>query len=362
LSIISYFVLAICILPVFFRNIFFLNLLDPFGLSGKIFVLLRGSVVLSLALLMFFAIISFVKNRWFCNMICPVGILLGLISKFSFLRISIDGGRCAACGTCEGVCKANCIDFKEHRLDFDRCVGCMNCLDSCPEKAIKFRAEWNRKTNIAEDKVAAVDSSRRNFLISSAGGTVALAGLMAPSGLFAGFDPVPGSYPVMPPGAVSLWHFTEKCTACQLCVSACPTHVLQPSFFGYGLSGLFQPRMDFKRAFCKYDCVKCLEVCPTGAIQSSALKEKQRIQIGLAIFEKNQCLVVEERKPCAKCAEHCPAKAIEMLPYLGDLKIPKVDSKLCNGCGACEFYCPVKPDKAIYVEAFPYQRKLVQIK
>ncbi|MCX6287895.1 MAG: hypothetical protein NTY96_12350 [Bacteroidetes bacterium] len=85
---------------------------------------------------------------------------------------------------------------------------------------------------------------------------------------------------------------------------------------------------------------------------------KKKTQIGLAVFAKNQCLVVEKHKPCAKCYEHCPTKAIEMLPYLGDLKIPWVDSKLCNGCGACEYSWPVKPDKAIYVEANDYQRKL----
>jgi len=249
----------------------------------------------------------------------------------------------------------------EHRLDFDRCVGCMDCLDLCPEGAIKYRFSWRKKETKTIEKLVADDISRRNFFKSSAGGIVTIAGLLAPFKLFAGPDPIQASFPVMPPGAISMRHFTESCTACQLCVSECPTYVLQPSFFEYGLSGLFQPKLDFKRSFCKYECIRCLEICPTGAIHFSELKEKQKIQIGLAVFEKNQCIVVEERKPCAKCGEHCPVKAIEMLPYLGDLKIPKVDPKLCNGCGACEFYCPVKPDKAIYVEAYPYQRKLLQI-
>jgi len=358
---ISFSILAICILPVFIRNIFFLNLLDPFGLSGKIFAGFRGALFLSLGLLFFFALLSFVKNRWYCNVICPVGIFLGLLSRISFLRISIDGGRCGVCGTCEGVCKANCIDFREHRLDFDRCVGCMNCLDSCPEKAIGYRVHWKKSITASENNVSVVDSSRRNFIKTAAGGMATLAGLMAPPRLFAEAGPLPEMHPVMPPGAISVWHFTQKCTACQLCISSCPTHVLQPSFFEYGLSGLFQPKMDFKRAYCKYDCTRCLEVCPTGAIQLSELKEKQLIQIGIAIFEKNQCLVVEKQIPCAKCAEHCPAKAIDLQPYLGDLKIPEVNIKLCNGCGACEFICPVKPDKAIYVEANTYQRTLAGV-
>jgi ferredoxin-type protein NapF len=358
LSIISYTVLGISILPVFFHNIFFLNLLDPFALSGKILSGIREALFMSLMLLLFFVLLSFLKKRWYCNMICPVGIFLGLLSRISFFRISIEGGRCSGCGRCESVCKSNCIDSGEHHLDFDRCVGCMNCLDSCPEKAILYRFSLAKK-EIIPGNAAAENVSRRNFIKTSVGGAAAIAGLMAPARLFAGPGEASETNPVMPPGAISIWHFTEKCTACQLCISSCPTHVLQPSFFEYGLSGIFQPRMDFKRSFCKYDCTRCLEVCPTGAIQLSDLLDKKKIQIGLAVFEKNQCLVVEQQKPCAKCSEHCEAKAIELLPYLGELKIPKVDSKRCNGCGACEYYCPVKPDKAIYVEGNVYQRKLV---
>ena len=202
------------------------------------------------------------------------------------------------------------------------------------------------------------DVSRRNFVKTAAVGAGAVAGLMIPSKLLSDGQLVEETRPVMPPGAISLHHFTAKCTACQLCVSSCPTHVLQPSFFEYGMSGVFQPKMDFTRSFCKYDCRRCMEVCPTGAIHKLNLSEKQMTRIGLAVFEKNLCLVAAEQKPCAKCAEHCPVKAIELLPYLGDLKLPKVHENLCNGCGACEYYCPVRPDRAISVEAYPVQMKM----
>ena len=356
LYVISFLILGICILPLFFRNIIFLNLLDPFGISGRIFAGFQGSLLLSAILLLVFAVFGSLKNRWYCNVICPLGVVLGLLSRLSFFRIRIEGGLCAACGSCEGVCKSNCIDYRSHRLDFDRCVGCMNCLGSCPEKAISFRAGRDKKKTPAFAQPAVENNSRRNFIKTSAMGVATVSGLLPVSGLFTVSGRLPETLPVMPPGAVNLWHFTEKCTACQLCVSSCPTRVLQPSFFEYGLSGLFQPKLDFERSFCKYDCIKCTEVCPSGAIQPLGLYEKQRTQTGLAVFAKNQCLVVEKQKPCAKCSEHCPAKAIEMLPYLGKLRIPKVDPKLCNGCGACEFYCPVRPEKAISVEANAYQR------
>jgi ferredoxin len=355
----SFSLLLICILPLFFHNILFLNLLDPFGLSGKIFAGPRGTLALSTGLLLFFMLLSMSKNRWYCNLICPVGILLGLISRVSFFRLRVDVSRCRSCGTCEAGCRSNCIDFRDHRLDFDRCVGCMDCLDSCPEKALKYKFRWKKRNEPVISDKSKVDLSRRAFLKTTACGAVTMAGFISTSALAVQPEQVMESHPVMPPGAISLSHFTEKCTACQLCISTCPTHVLQTSFFEYGLSGLFQPKMDFSRSFCRYDCVKCPEICPTGAIQLLTLKEKQKVQIGLAVFQKNQCLVVAEHKTCAKCAEHCPTKAIELLPYLGSLFIPYVNSSFCNGCGACEYYCPVRPDRAIYVEAKLYHRKLV---
>jgi len=349
-------VLLICILPLFLHNIFFLNLLDPFALSGKIFAGFKGALLLSLGLFLFFTVLSFLQNRWYCNVICPVGIFLGLLSKISLFRISINVGRCAACGRCEGGCKANCIDFTGHLIDFDRCVGCMDCLENCPEGAIKYRGRLPLKKRVIAVNTQPEDDSRRSFIKTAAGGAGVLAGLMLPLNLKAASTKVNETIPVMPPGAFSLHHFTGRCTACQLCVSSCPTHVLQPSLFEYGLSGLFQPKLDFKRSFCKYDCKRCQEVCPTGAIRNLDLKEKQLTRIGLAVFEKNLCLVAADHKPCAKCAEHCPVKAIELLPYLGDLRLPKIHESLCNGCGACEYYCPVRPDRAISVEALKVQQ------
>ena len=59
--------------------------------------------------------------------------------------------------------------------------------------------------------------------------------------------------------------FLSRCTACQLCISACPTHVLQPALLEYGLAGLLKPRLDYSLSFCNFDCVQCGEACPTGA-------------------------------------------------------------------------------------------------
>ncbi|NTW24699.1 MAG: 4Fe-4S binding protein, partial [Lentimicrobium sp.] len=39
-----------------------------------------------------------------------------------------------------------------------------------------------------------------------------------------------------------------------------------------------------------------------------------------------------------------------MVPYKDALTIPEVDDKICIGCGACEYACPTKPYRAIFVE------------
>ncbi|MGA3013801.1 MAG: 4Fe-4S dicluster domain-containing protein, partial [Bacteroidales bacterium] len=201
--------------------------------------------------------------------------------------------------------------------------------------------------------------SRRNFFKITILGTAAV---LSAKTLLGGKTKPQGTseVPVTPPGSVSFWHYTSKCTACHLCVSACPTKVLQPTLMEFGLSGIFQPKMNYHAEYCNFECVKCSEVCPTGAILPITKEEKSTLQIGISKFIKNQCIVVTKHTACGACSEHCPTKAVEMVPYLGDLLIPKVNEKICVGCGACEFACPVKPDKAIYVEANPYHHKALK--
>ena len=67
-------------------------------------------------------------------------------------------------------------------------------------------------------------------------------------------------------------------------------------------------------------------------------------------FVKDNCIVNTEGTDCGSCAEHCPTKAVYMVPYEGDLRIPEVNDKICIGCGACEHVCPTRPYRAIYVE------------
>jgi ferredoxin len=172
--------------------------------------------------------------------------------------------------------------------------------------------------------------------------------------------PVHVTSPVSPPGSKSVDHFTATCTACHLCVSACPSRVLVPSFLEFGFLGIMQPRMDYHAGHCNYECNVCMEICPSGAIQPLNLEEKKTTQLGVAKFIKENCVVYTDNTNCGACSEHCPTKAVNMVPYLNmpakQLVIPKVNPDICIGCGGCEYACPTKPYKAIYVDGNPVHK------
>jgi len=163
-------------------------------------------------------------------------------------------------------------------------------------------------------------------------------------------------WPVAPPGAGDLARFNDLCIACHLCVSACPYGVLQPAMLEYGLSGLLQPYMDYTTGYCSYECNRCGQVCPTGAIRALDLAAKQIAQLGVARFVRDNCIVYTDHTACGACDEYCPTKAVHMVPYRDGLTIPEVRENLCVGCGACENACPARPHRAIYVDGYPVQK------
>ncbi len=307
--------------------------------------------VVSVVLFLFIGYLAYKKGRLYCNTVCPVGTILGLISKYSLFKITIEKEECLSCGMCERDCKGNCIDSKEKTVDMSRCVACFNCVSSCPTEGIKFKIPSGKKENAELD----VDPSKRNFLIATGLYFSTISPLIAQVKKQIVVTkkskiPIVRKYAISPPGSISINKFNDKCTACSLCVNSCPTQVLQPSFLEYGFLGMLQPRMDNNAGFCNFDCTICSDVCPTGAILPVSKEEKQLIQIGKAKFIEDNCIVKSQGTDCGACSEHCPTKAVHMIPYKNKLFIPEVREDYCVGCGACEYACPVKPYKAIYVE------------
>lgn len=302
-------------------------------------------VAVPLLSLVFIGWLSYRHGRLFCNFLCPAGALLSLAARFSFVKIAINLATCRDCGLCEMVCKARCIDAEKKTVDFAACVSCFNCIKACPTVGLEYRNPFERKA-----AAAPVDDARRALLRSAVLPAVAL--LTASGDTLSEAQKAPRQlHPVTPPGSLGVDHFSAYCTACHLCITACPTQVLVPSLFDYGAAGLFQPKMDYHIASCTYDCTICSTVCPSGAILPLGVEEKKLVQIGKSKFVREDCIVITKKTDCGACSEHCPTKAVKMVPYEEKLMLPEVNEEICIGCGACEHPCPTTPRKAIFVEA-----------
>lgn len=400
-----------------------LTLLDPYSLFGKIASQFFGSIEIFLnnALANIFpnsipylkytsiATVSFIygtialitlilfsaaHGRLYCNTICPVGTLLGLIGSKSLFQIRIDSNACKHCNACAKNCKSNCIDIKGQKVDTERCVVCFNCLQHCKFGALHYSLRRPAastsagSTQPSATAASAISANATSSTSTSAASTppsekidkglrttlVGLAGLgtaiIANKGTGSRFIPIkeyrekhlPGNLRasqelgIMPPGAGRLEHFKQNCTGCYACVTACPGDVIKPATLEYGPDGILLPTLKYNGHFCGYECNACSSACPSGALSPLTLKEKKRTAIGKAIYMAGKCIVFQAGTDCGACDEHCPTKAITMVPVPGKsfLYYPKLNRDLCIGCGGCEYICPQKP-KAIKVVALADQ-------
>ena len=327
------------------------------------------STGIALAVLLLLVWLAAFHGRLYCNTICPVGTLLGLVSRFSFLKLRMDGDSCTNCRRCAAVCKADCIDLVAKTVDMSRCVGCYNCLAACKTDSIGFSGRGRSVFGPGSGRKT-TDPERRGFLLNSGVYLLALTGLGDQGSVSENIRkiiqskpttvPLVRTSPVSPPGSVGVDQFSSICTACHLCVSACPPQILMPSFLEYGASGLMQPRMNFQTGHCTYECTICGDVCPAGAILPLTVEQKKLTQTGVAKFIKENCVVYTDNTACGACSEHCPTKAVNMVPYANPLGkplvIPDVKAELCVGCGGCEHACPTRPYKAIFVDGNPVHK------
>ncbi|MDR2627692.1 MAG: 4Fe-4S dicluster domain-containing protein [Dysgonamonadaceae bacterium] len=319
-----------------------------------IFVTDYFSLFVAAASCLIIGFLAWKYGRSYCNTICPVGTVLGLFSRFSLFRVRIDESKCTRCGLCTMKCKASCIDSKSQTIDGSRCVTCFNCLDACREGALKYTCR--KKKALANGRPE--NEGKRRFLLAGIAVAVTAPKVMGENtSLLSGDKKYTRQTPVMPPGAISAKHLSRHCTSCHLCVGKCPSRVIKPAFLEYGIEGMMQPVMSYKKGFCNYNCTLCTEICPNGALQTLTKEEKKLTQIGYVVFNKDLCVVTTNGTNCGACSEHCPTQAVTMVPYRDGLTVPAIDSAICVGCGGCEYICPVRPHTAIYVEGHKVQQQ-----
>ena len=111
----------------------------PCVLKSEVFV--RGWAALGVAGVTFVAltVLAAWRGRLFCNTVCPVGAVLGLLSAKAPVKIRLDAAKCVKCGLCTKACKAECIDVANGMVDQSRCVRCFNCLGACKKEAMSWK-------------------------------------------------------------------------------------------------------------------------------------------------------------------------------------------------------------------------------
>jgi polyferredoxin len=304
----------------------------------------------SLVILLFLVgIIAFnlIAARFWCRYLCPLGALLGIISKFAIFRRQVDSA-CRGCVLCERACPTGTIDpRRNYASDPAECTMCLECMPACPRNSISFPAHlpslaWRE-----------YDPERREFLAVLGLTAISVAVLKCQTAV-----PSESSNVIFPPGSQKDSMLT-KCLRCSECVRACPTGGLQPAFLDSGIAGLWTPQLVPRIGYCDYSCNRCGQICPVQAIPPLALKDKQQTTIGKAYIDQNRCIAWADHKDCIVCEEMCPLpeKAVYLekrrLPGTDqneiELQLPHVNRDLCIGCGICEYKCPVPVEAAIRV-------------
>ncbi len=317
-----------------------------------------AAVMMTLIAAVLFVWLTCRYGRWYCNRLCPTGAVLRLLSLRPIVRMEFDKELCTKCGVCAHVCPAGCIDVSAQRVEYNRCIVCFECTVHCPFDALSFTAFSHRKQRQPAPFAGDPDLGRRKALMLAVGSL----GAAAVGGFGFSLRPLSAASPdssvqdtpglaVLPPGSQSKRRYTRRCVSCHTCVSVCPTHVLQPSFFALGVSGFLQPIMDYKTAYCEWECSRCTQICPTGALKPLSIPQKKLVQMGTVEFDQDRCVVFTDGTDCGACAEVCPTQAVRMVPYKNGLTQPHTETDICSGCGSCEYACPVDLPKAIFVVA-----------
>jgi polyferredoxin/formate hydrogenlyase subunit 6/NADH:ubiquinone oxidoreductase subunit I len=322
------------------------------GLRGRILPVQQpafGQNVLIAVLLVVILSLNSLAHRFWCRYLCPLGALLGLLAKVSFLR-PVIGSTCNHCAQCVGVCRPGAIatQQKTHTIMPSECTVCLDCLAACSQMDIHFRPE------LCPAPAREYDLSRRQAL--GALGVGAMGILLLRSDLR-----VKQHHPLLirPPGVEDEGDFLASCLRCSQCMSVCPTSALQPALMEAGVEGLWTPILRPRAGYCDYGCEACGQVCPSGAIPSLTLDEKRQAVVGKAVVNRDRCLPWASATTCIVCEEMCPTPQksirLEEAAVMTDsgetivVQRPIVLRDLCIGCGICENHCPLEGEAGIRV-------------
>ena len=100
-----------------------------------------GRFIWKLAVLIVISLMSIKVYRPFCKYLCPLGAIYGFFNPISSYRLVIDKEKCVSCGMCQKACGMDIKTF-ENPNSMD-CIRCGSCIASCPKGAIS--STWGQK-------------------------------------------------------------------------------------------------------------------------------------------------------------------------------------------------------------------------
>jgi MauM/NapG family ferredoxin protein len=309
--------------------------LPPRALSYQL-LLFTGTIFIAVLLL------ELVERRFWCKNLCPLGALLGVLSRWRRLK-RLPAKACTDCGDCLSMCKMDSFAGAKGWQNMRECILCLSCQATCSEDRIRYRFR------LSPSPGDHADLGRRRLIVGGVGAALALPLLKVDGGALE-------AQVIRPPGALPEAEFLNRCVRCGACMKVCVTNGLQPVFLERGLAGLWSPKLIPRQGYCEFRCTLCGQACPTGAVQPLALERKQKTIIGTAVIDPSRCIPYARGQNCFVCEEHCPTapKAIILRPQarpddhgmVQTLKHPLVIEDRCIGCGICENKCPVEGSKA----------------
>jgi len=338
---------------------FFHDMEVRYVFRGNVF---RLSFLFLFVLGLIFALQLYQKRFW-CRALCPLGALLGLVSRWRLLGLQVTEA-CTDCGLCEKVCPVGAIEG--HKVSPQECIQCYNCVAVCRAEAIRARLGAPAK----KEEVFPVLPGRRQFVKSAVVGV-----LLAPLFKLNLVRRRDRGRVLRPPGALAEDEFLARCVRCGECMKVCPNNALHPALLEAGAEALWTPRVIPRVGYCQVPCAPlsdehtnlCGRVCPTGAIRKLTYQERLATRMGTAYFDRSKCIPYVEHTNCGKCEEHCPTKVIQFRRtevQLGppvkegvprgeakprEVDLPYVEQALCIGCGQCENVCPLEGQAGIRV-------------
>jgi ferredoxin-type protein NapF len=133
--------------------------------------------------------------------------------------------------------------------------------------------------------------------------------------------------------------FTQGCTQCSECISACETNIIVKDDQGF-------PKVDFTLGECTF-CDKCIDACEqplfTGSFTErnslNSLVEAHSRAWPATLNISDKCLA-KNNIYCQSCRDECEPNAIKFIYLESSIPQPKINETDCSQCGACISTCP----------------------